>query len=156
MWQMGLREFPSLCNVLLYYKDMYYTCLDNFMSLAAKFCVHAIHFGHQQWHINYSSIIIIIVIMIMILSLQQVSCASSSTELTNRTRFVHHFGTLATEANLASGFYSIIRYFNWRRVTILLQEENLFEVVCQIVAMPTSFWCRQSHLCMLLLSHIGK
>ena len=59
----------------------------------------------------------------------QVSCASSSSELTDRTRFLYHFGVLATEANLAFGFYSIIRHYDWRRVVILLQEENLFIVV---------------------------
>jgi hypothetical protein len=59
----------------------------------------------------------------------QVSCASSSTELTDRTRFPYHFGVLATEANLAFGFYSIIRHYDWRRVAILLQEENLFIAV---------------------------
>ena len=59
----------------------------------------------------------------------QVSCASSSSELTNRTQFINHFGILATEADLAFGFYSIIRHFKWKRVTILLQEENLFTAV---------------------------
>ena len=59
----------------------------------------------------------------------QVSCVSSSSELTNRTRYLYHFGVLATEANLAFGFYSIIHHYNWSRVVILLQEENLFIVV---------------------------
>ena len=60
----------------------------------------------------------------------QVSCASSSINLSNRNRFRYYFQVLATEADLAIGFYSIILKFKWRRVAILLQEEGVFEVVC--------------------------
>ena len=56
----------------------------------------------------------------------QVSCASSSTELLNRDRYRYYFQLLATEADLAIGFYRVIKNFNWRRVAIFLQEEGLF------------------------------
>ena len=59
----------------------------------------------------------------------QVSCASSSAELSNRTRFRNYFQLLPTDADLAYGFYGIITRFKWNRVAIILQEERLFEVV---------------------------
>lgn len=62
--------------------------------------------------------------------IEQVSYASSSSALANRTRFRYYFQLLATEADLAFGFYGIITKFNWSRVAIFLQEENLFRVVC--------------------------
>ena len=87
----------------------------------------------HKWSLFHECLIIIIIIGYYIILYVQVSCASSSTELTDRTRFLYHFGVLATEANLAFGFYSIIRHYDWRRVVILLQEENLFIAVCCII-----------------------
>ena len=60
----------------------------------------------------------------------QLSCVSSSPELSNRERFKYHFQLRATEADLAIGFYSIIRHFKWRKVAIFIQQERLFEAVC--------------------------
>ena len=59
----------------------------------------------------------------------QVSCASSSAELSNRTRFRNYFQLLPTDADLAYGFFGIITRFKWNRVAIILQEERLFQVV---------------------------
>ena len=59
----------------------------------------------------------------------QFSCASSSTELANRQRFRYYFQMLATEAELAIGFFGVIKHFGWRRVAFIEQDENLFTVV---------------------------
>ena len=59
----------------------------------------------------------------------QFSCASSSTELANRQRFRYYFQMLATEAELAIGFFGVIKQFGWRRVAFIEQDENLFTVV---------------------------
>ena len=61
----------------------------------------------------------------------QLSCVSSSAVLSNRTRFRNYFQLLTTDADLAYGFFSIVMKYNWRRVAILLQEDNLFRVVCR-------------------------
>ena len=58
----------------------------------------------------------------------QISCVSSSEELSNRTRFRNYFQLLPTDSDLANGFFGIITRFKWNRVAIILQEERLFEV----------------------------
>ena len=59
----------------------------------------------------------------------QFSCVSSSTELANRQRFRYYFQMLATEADLAIGFFGVIKQFEWRKVAFIEQDENLFTVV---------------------------
>ena len=59
----------------------------------------------------------------------QLSCASSSPELSNRVLFPNYFQLLVSDQNLAYGFYSIIQRYKWRRVSILVQDENLFTLV---------------------------
>lgn len=59
----------------------------------------------------------------------QISHISSSPELSNRNRFRYHFALLSSDVNLAYGFYGIIRRFQWRRVSIIVQDESLFTVV---------------------------
>ena len=64
----------------------------------------------------------------------QFSCASSSTELANRQRFRYYFQMLATEADLAIGFFGVIKQFGWRKVAFIEQDENLFTVVSSCAA----------------------
>ena len=62
----------------------------------------------------------------------QLSCVSSSTELADRHRFRSYFQMLATDENLALGFYAVIRQFNWGYVSIIQQNENLFTRVSEL------------------------
>ena len=59
----------------------------------------------------------------------QISCTSSSTELADRQQFRYYFQMLATEADLAGGFFGVIKQFGWRKVAFIEQNENLFTVV---------------------------
>ena len=85
----------------------------------------------HYYNITHVSDYDIHIMMMIQYSFLQLSCASASSSLADRSRFRFYFQLLATEADLAFGFYSIIANFRWRRVAILLQEESLFEVVCQ-------------------------
>ena len=59
----------------------------------------------------------------------QISCVSSSTELADRHRFRYYFQLLPTEASLAPAYFGVIRQYGWRRVGLIVQNENLFTVV---------------------------
>ena len=41
----------------------------------------------------------------------------------------YYFQLVATEVLIAQGFYGIIKKFGWRRVGIIVQDENLFTAV---------------------------
>ncbi len=62
--------------------------------------------------------------------LLQISCLSSATNLDNQDEFPHHIQISASERNLVYGFFGIIQEFKWNRVTIIIQDENLFTEVC--------------------------
>ena len=59
----------------------------------------------------------------------QISCVSGSPELSNRVRFRRYFQLLANAARMAHGFYGIIEEYKWRRVALIVQNENLFTTV---------------------------
>ena len=59
----------------------------------------------------------------------QISCASSSSELADRTKFPAYFQMLPTEIDLAAGYAAISRQYGWRHMSIVQQEENLFSTV---------------------------
>ena len=59
----------------------------------------------------------------------QVSGVSSSPELSNRKAFKYYFQLLPSDADLAEGFFAIIRRYGWRHVAIIEQDENIFTVV---------------------------
>ena len=59
----------------------------------------------------------------------QISCVSSSTELANRVRFRYYFQMLASDADLAPAYFGVIRQYGWKRVELIVQNENLFTVV---------------------------
>ena len=59
----------------------------------------------------------------------QISCVSSSTELANRVRFRYYFQMLPSEGFIAPAYFGIIRHYRWRRVGLIVQNENLFTVV---------------------------
>lgn len=60
----------------------------------------------------------------------QISCASGSPELSDRARFRGYFQLQVNAAITAFGFYGIIREYGWRKVALIVQDENLFTVVC--------------------------
>lgn len=63
-------------------------------------------------------------------SFPQISCQSSLSELESGcSRFRNYFQLLAADSNLADGFHAVIQRFGWRRIALIVQEENLFTVV---------------------------
>ena len=63
----------------------------------------------------------------------QFSCISSSPELSDREKFRYYFQMSATEANLAIGFYGVIKHFGWQKVAFLEQNENVFTEVSYLL-----------------------
>ena len=59
----------------------------------------------------------------------QISCVSSSPALENRSRFKRYFQLLSSEATLALAYYAIIKEYEWRRVSFIVQDESVFTVV---------------------------
>ena len=59
----------------------------------------------------------------------QISCASSSSELADRVRFRYYFQMLPTDVDLAPTYFGVIQQYGWRRVGLIVQNENLFTVV---------------------------
>lgn len=66
---------------------------------------------------------------------EQISCVSSSTSLRDRLRFPSYFQLLSTEETLAFAYYGVIKEFGWKRVALIVQNENLFTVVSGLVSM---------------------
>ena len=67
----------------------------------------------------------------------QISCASSSDELSDRVRFPYYFQLLPSEVNLARVFYSIIKEYDWRRVALIVQNEYRYRAVSLLDLSPT-------------------
>ena len=61
----------------------------------------------------------------------QISYASSSPFLTNRLQFKTYFQMLASEINLAYGYYGLIQQFQWKKVAIIVEQQHIFTVVRQ-------------------------
>jgi len=59
----------------------------------------------------------------------QISCVSSSTELANRVKFRYYFQLVPTEASIAPAYFGTIRQYGWKKVELIVQNENLFTVV---------------------------
>jgi gamma-aminobutyric acid type B receptor len=58
----------------------------------------------------------------------QVSCIASSPAFRDRTLFPRYFQLLTTDASQAAAFFSIIQHYGWKRVALIVQDENLFTV----------------------------
>ena len=56
----------------------------------------------------------------------QISFASGSTALSDRSRFKRYFRNSLTFEFLAPALHSILDHFGWKRIALLTQEENLF------------------------------
>lgn len=61
--------------------------------------------------------------------ISQVSCASSSTELRNRLRFPSYFQLVSTLEAEAYAYYGVLKEFGWKKVALIVQNENLFTMV---------------------------
>ena len=59
----------------------------------------------------------------------QISCFSTSAELSDRVRFPRYFQMGTTEETVANGFYALIKEFQWKKVALIVQDENLFTEV---------------------------
>lgn len=62
---------------------------------------------------------------------EQISCVSASNSLRNRLQFPRYFQLLSTVDTIAFGFYGVIREYGWRRIAIIVQDENVFTEVSQ-------------------------
>ena len=56
----------------------------------------------------------------------QISFASGSTALSDRNRFKRYFRNSLTFELLAPALHSMLDHFQWRRIAVLTQDENLF------------------------------
>ena len=61
----------------------------------------------------------------------QISYVSSSSFLANRQQFKTYFQMLASEKNLAYGYYGLIQQFRWENVALIVEQQNLFILVCK-------------------------
>ena len=66
----------------------------------------------------------------------QISCLASSTALVDRVRFRYYFQLLPTAPSIAPAFFGVIQQYGWRRVGLIVQNENLFTVVSYVVTNP--------------------
>ena len=41
----------------------------------------------------------------------------------------YYFQLLAAESQIAQGFFKIITHYGWKRISLIIQNENLFTVV---------------------------
>ena len=59
----------------------------------------------------------------------QLSCVSSSPDLTDRNRFRNYFQLLNSEVTLAYAYFAMIKEYGWGHVSLIVQDENLFTEV---------------------------
>ena len=74
----------------------------------------------------------------------QISYVSSSPILTNRQLFKTYFQMLASEINLAYGYYGLIQQFRWKKVALIVEQQNLFILVC---TKKVHIWRYYSNIC---------
>ena len=89
------------------------------------------------------------------ITLLQVSCIASSPAFRDRELFPRYFQLLPTDASLAIAYLGVIQFYEWKRVAIIVQNENLFTVVrmyaCMYVNWSHSKGLSQIYACMLKL-----
>ena len=59
----------------------------------------------------------------------QLSCASTSPVLSDRSRFRRYFQLLPSMVDIANGYVGVFQLYGWRHITLIVQEENLFTEV---------------------------
>ena len=63
------------------------------------------------------------------LALSQISCIATSPLLANREIYRRYFQLLPPEFETAVGFYEIIAHYGWKKVGVVLEDEDLFTKV---------------------------
>ncbi len=59
----------------------------------------------------------------------QISCSTASTELIDRSRFRRYFQLLQTMVDIADIYKGLIDHYEWKYVSLVVQNENLYTVV---------------------------
>lgn len=59
----------------------------------------------------------------------QISYASSAEALSNRIFYPSYFRTSPSEVVLTPGIVNLVQYFGWRQITIITEEQRLFQDV---------------------------
>ncbi|CAI8034611.1 Gamma-aminobutyric acid type B receptor subunit 2, partial [Geodia barretti] len=59
-------------------------------------------------------------------NITQLSCISSSPALRNRMRYRYYFQLLASNVLVVHGFFGMIKYFGWKRVRLIAQDEEIY------------------------------
>ena len=67
------------------------------------------------------------------------------TEIESYNRY--YFQLLETEVLIAQGFYGIIKYFGWKKVRIIIQDESLFTAVRKTYTFWANMQCQSTKLC---------
>ena len=74
-------------------------------------------------------------------AIHQITCIATSPTLADDDIYRRYIQLLPPEFESAQGFYSIISYYGWQRVGVILQEADLFEKVC-VFKLPSNMeWC---------------
>ena len=71
--------------------------------------------------------------MVTCLPTLQISCLSASAALNDRTKYKRHFQLLNSYDTLAYAYYGVIKEYGWTHVELIVQDENLFTEVHEIV-----------------------
>ena len=79
--------------------------------------------------IKFVALTLVTYITIMISFYVQLSCASTSPVLSDRSRFRRYFQLQPSMVDIANGYIGVFRLYGWRHVTLIVQEENLFTEV---------------------------
>ena len=82
----------------------------------------------------------------------QISCFATSNDLSDRTRFRSYFQMLPTLSAIAPAYFEIIRQYGWRRVALIVQNENVFTVVSLGAAILSKCYCATLLMCVTPLS----
>ena len=64
------------------------------------------------------------------ISIPQISFASALSSLSDRRRFKSYFRTTPSFKEYASSIVALLDYFNWTRLALLTENQNLFKTVC--------------------------
>ena len=70
--------------------------------------------------------------------LPQLSYASSTGSLSDRTRFPNLWRTYPSEDNIAKAVIALVKQYNWKQLKIITEDESLFTSVRQLIYTPQS------------------
>ena len=108
-------------------------------------------FVHVLVLLLHSSISILPIPFIFSLSSLKISCISATPDLQHRQTLRYYFQMQPTAEQLGLEFFAIITQFQWRRVAIIEQNENLFTVVSCLQCLLEYVMQLWSQLCSAIL-----